>query len=174
MAASAPPILWSVVEFIRVRKVDAIAILVLTGIALSLMAFAGGGGVKFLQLRENLVTGLVGLIFLGSVIIGRPLIYQLVRAGLEAPGCRTRRSLFEAQGDNPAFRRAMVVISLGWAIGLLGGQRDQLRPGLLRLSIQQFLIVSGPITYASMGLLTVWTSVYMRRVMTAAAAREGL
>ena len=70
IAASAPPILWSIAAFVRQRKVDAISILALCGIALSLMAFAGGGGVKFLQLRENLVTGLIGLIFLGSVAIG--------------------------------------------------------------------------------------------------------
>jgi intracellular septation protein A len=81
MAASAPPILWSVAAFIRERKLDAISILVLSGIALSLLAFAGGGGVKFLQLRENLVGGLVGLLFLGSVAIGKPLIYALARAG---------------------------------------------------------------------------------------------
>src|SRR5258708_27333967 len=52
MAASAPPLLWSVVEFIRERRVDAISILVMSGIVLSLLAFAGGGGVKVLQLRE--------------------------------------------------------------------------------------------------------------------------
>jgi len=82
MAASTPPILWSIAAFVQERRVDAISILVLSGIALSLLAFAGGGGVKFLQLRENLVTGLVGMIFLGSAAIGRPLIYQLSRSGV--------------------------------------------------------------------------------------------
>ena len=60
MIASTPPILWAIVAFTRERKVDAISILALSGIALSLLAFAGGGDVKFLQLRENLVTGVVG------------------------------------------------------------------------------------------------------------------
>jgi hypothetical protein len=32
--------------------------------------------------RETLVCGLVGLIFLGSAAIGRPLIYPLARAGV--------------------------------------------------------------------------------------------
>jgi hypothetical protein len=172
MAASAPPLVWSLVEFIRIRKVDAIAILVLTGIALSLLAFAGGGGVKFLQLRENLVTGLVGLIFLGSVLIGRPLIHQLARAGLRrlAP---EKAAMFEAQQDNPAFRRAMIVISLGWAFGLLAASAINCVL-VFRLSIQQFLLVSGPISYATMGVLTVWTSVTMRRVVRDAQARSGL
>ena len=36
--SSAPPVLWSIVEFIRARRIDAISMLVLAGIALSLVA----------------------------------------------------------------------------------------------------------------------------------------
>ena len=60
LAASAPPIVWSLVEFARKRRIDAVSMLVIAGIALSLLAFIGGGGARFLQLRENLVTGLIG------------------------------------------------------------------------------------------------------------------
>jgi hypothetical protein len=81
LSASLPPIAWGVIEFARKRRIDAVSILVLAGIVLSLLAFLGGGSVRFLQLRENLVTGLIGLIFVGSAAIGRPLIYQLARAG---------------------------------------------------------------------------------------------
>jgi hypothetical protein len=170
MAASGPPIAWSIFEFIRARKIDAIAILVLSGIALSLLAFAGGGGVKFLQLRENLVTGLVGLVFLGSVLIGRPLIYQLERAGTRrfsphlVPG-------FEALRDDAAFRRGMTITTLAWAIGLLAA--SAVNCGLVFvLSIKQFMLISGPISYAAMGLLTVWTTWYVPRVKLAAEARR--
>ena len=82
LASSLPPILWSGVEFARRRRIDAMSLLVLAGIALSLLAFLGGGSVRFLQLREKLITGLIGLVFLGSAAIGRPLIYQLARAGM--------------------------------------------------------------------------------------------
>jgi hypothetical protein len=169
IAASAPPLLWSVVEFIRLRKVDAIAIVVLTGIALSLLAFAGGGGVKFLQLRENLVTGLVGLIFLGSVLIGRPLIHYLAGAGLRrlAP---QKAAAFEALRNDPAIRRVMTVATLAWAAGLLAASAVN-SALVFQLSIRQFLLVSGPISYATIGLLTVWTSVYLRRIRAAVDAR---
>src|ERR1700742_2604809 len=70
LAASVPPILWSAIEFARKRRIDAVSLLVLAGIVLSLLAFLGGGSVRFLQLRENLVTGLIGLAFLISAAIG--------------------------------------------------------------------------------------------------------
>ncbi len=132
MTASAPPILWAIVEFIRERKVDAISILVLGGIALSLLAFAGGGGVKVLQLRENLVAGLVGLVFLGSAAIGRPLIYQLARAGVRRRSA-DRGAAFEALRSDIRFRNAMTVATLVWGTGAGGGVRPELRPGVPRL-----------------------------------------
>ena len=71
VASSAPPILWSIVEFARHRRVDALSLLVLVGIGLSLLAFIGGGGARFLQLREKLVTVIIAFVFLGSAAIGR-------------------------------------------------------------------------------------------------------
>src|SRR4249919_2838846 len=55
IASSAPPMLWSIAEFLRHRRIDAVSMLALGGIVLSLLAYIGGGGVKFLQLREKLV-----------------------------------------------------------------------------------------------------------------------
>ena len=69
LAASLPPILWSVIGFAWKRRIDALSILVIAGIVLSLLAFFGSGSARFLQLRENLVTGLIGLVFLGSAAI---------------------------------------------------------------------------------------------------------
>lgn len=169
LAASAPPILWTVVGFIRERKVDAISILVLSGIALSLLAFAGGGGVKFLQLRENLVAGLVGLLFLGSAVMGKPLIYQLARAGT------LRRSgdveAFEALREDVRFRRSMMVATLVWGVGLLAlcALNGVL---VLVVSIKQYLLMSAPISYATLGLLTAWTFSYVRRSKRLAEARR--
>lgn len=161
MAASAPPILWSVVEFARLRKVDALSILVLGGIALSLLAFAGGGGVKFLQLRENLVAGLVGLVFLGSAAIGKPLIYQLARAVTRRQSVEKFEAL-ETLGGDARFRRTMLLATLVWGFGLVAicGLCCAL---VFTLSIKQYLLVSSPVSYGAMGLLTLWTYWYVRR-----------
>src|ERR1700742_1973971 len=90
LLSSIPPLLWAVGGFIRNRRVDAIAIIAMAGIALSILAFFGGGSAQFLQLREKMVTLLIALAFLGSAAIGKPLIYPLPRATMapETPPAR--------------------------------------------------------------------------------------
>jgi hypothetical protein len=169
MAASAAPVSWSILTFIRERKIDAISVLVLSGIALSLLAFAGGGGVRVLQLRENLVAGLVGLVFLGSAAIGRPLIYQLARAGVRRRAAH-KVGAFERLRQDAAFRRAMMTATLVWGFGLLATCAANCVLVFL-ITIKQFLLVSAPISYASMGLLTAWTFWQVPRAMRQAEAR---
>jgi hypothetical protein len=169
MLSSAPPTLWSVWEFIRARKVDALSVLVLAGIVLSLLAFAGGGGVKVLQLRENLVLGLVGLAFLGSAAIGRPLIYQLARA-VTRRRSPVQAAVIEGLGQDAGFRRLMMTATLVWGFGLAA-----ICAGCCALvyavSIKLYLLINGPISYGAMGLLTLWTYWYVRRSKLVGQAR---
>ena len=170
MIASTPPILWAIAAFIRERKVDAISVLVLSGIALSLLAFAGGGGVKFLQLRENLVTGLVGMIFLGSAAIGRPLIYQLSRSGVRRRAA-DKVQAFDALRDETLFRRSMIVATLVWGFGLLAA--CALNCALVfMLTIKHYLLIGGPLNYAIISMLTAWTFWYVPRAARLAAVRR--
>ena len=163
MAASAPPTLWSVWEFIRARRLDALSIVVLAGIVLSLLAFAGGGGVKMLQLRENLVAALVGLAFLASAAVRRPLIYELSKAMTRRQSAE-KAAMIAALGENARFRQAMMTATLVWGFGLVA-----ICAGccvlVYSLSIKVYLLVSGPFSYGAMGLLTVWTYWYVRRVV---------
>jgi hypothetical protein len=162
MASSLPPIVWSVIEFARKRRVDAVSILVIAGIVLSLLAFLGGGSIRFLQLRENLVTGLIGLVFLGSAAIGRPLIYQLARAG-KLRESKSEAERFEGLRDKPAFRRGMNVMTLVWGFGLLA-QTVVACLMVFRMTIRNYLIVSPILGYGTMGGLALWTFFYVRRM----------
>ena len=170
MASSAPPILWSLIEFARHRRVDAVSILVLSGIALSLLAFLGGGGVKALQLREKLVSVAVALVFLGSVAIDRPLIFYLARAGMSRRPALGQSEDFERLSDHP-------VQALD-ARDDPGVGRRLLAEALLTgslvfvLSIKQYLIVSPICGYATMGALALWTFWYVRRQRAKGRARR--
>ena len=170
IASCAPPIVWSLAEFARRRRVDAVSIFVLAGIALSLLAFFGGGGPRFLQLREKLVTALIGLVFIGSAVIGRPLIYYLARAGAarrDPAGAET----FEANRDNAGFRRVMTTMTLVWGSGLLV---DAMMSGVLvfSLSIKTYLLAGPAVGYATTGSLALWTWWYARRAQRRGDARR--
>ena len=169
IASSGPPIAWSLIEFARRRRVDALSILVLTGIALSLLAFLGGGSAKFLQLREKLVTVTIGLVFLGSAAIGKPLIYQLARATIMR---RSPSELadFEAMRDNMHFRRVMMIMTLVWGFGLLAEAAVAVAL-VLSLSIHNYLIVSPIVGYGTMGGLSLWTWWYARESRRKGRAR---
>jgi hypothetical protein len=170
MASSAPPIAWSLIEFARKRRIDAMSALVLGGIGLSLLAFVGGGSVRFLQLRENLVTGLIGLIFVGSAAIGRPLIYELARATLVRRSASEAESFTAMQG-NIHFRRMMTVMTLVWGAGMtLSAAVACLL--VFAMSISEYLIVGPVVGYATVGVLVLWSVWYSRRQERMGKARR--
>ena len=161
LLSSAPPIAWSLAEFARHRRVDALSMMVLAGIVLSLLAVIGGGGAKFLQLRENLVTGVIALVFLGSAAIGKPLIYQLARASMARKSAEEAQE-FEALRVHAAFRRTMMVMTLVWGFGLLAHFAVSVAL-VVALSIRTYLIVAPIVGYGTMGLLALWTFLSARR-----------
>ena len=161
LASSAPPILWSLLEFARHRRVDALSLLVLSGIVLSLLAMIGGGGVQFLQLREKLVTGVIGLVFLASAAIGKPLIYQLARATMRRKS-EDEAQQFEALQVHAGFRRTMMVMTLVWGFGLLADVAVAVVL-VFTLSIREYLIVNPILGYGTMGALGLWSFLYGRR-----------
>ncbi len=170
IASSAPPIVWSLIEFARRRRVDALSMLVLAGIVLSLAAFVGGGSVRLLQLREKLVTGLIGLVFLGSALIGRPLIYHLARAGMVRRGS-SELARFEGLRGERSFRHSMTLMTVVWGVGLIA---EAAVAGMLvfALTIPQYLLVAPIVGNAAMGALGLWTFWYARRRRRIGAAQR--
>ena len=170
IASSLPPIAWSLVEFARRRRIDAVSLLVLGGIALSLLAFLGGGGVKMLQLREKLVTVIVGFVFLGSAAVGHPLIYEIARAGL-ARRSPSELAEFEGLRDDDAFRRTMTIMTLVWGMGLLADSAISVLL-VFTVAVRTYLVVGPLLGYATMGGLGLWTFWFSRRRRLLGRARR--
>lgn len=170
MASSAPPVLWSILEFLRNRRIDALSLLVLAGIAGSLFAFIGSGSVRLLQLRENLVTVLFGVVFLGSAAIGRPVIYHIARAAF-ARNNSAEAQRFDALREDRYFKASMTIITVVWGAGLLAGAAVAVVL-VFALPIAAYL-VAGPIAnYAVMGALGLWTFWFARRRRREGEARR--
>jgi hypothetical protein len=161
MASSASPVLWSVVELVRRRRADMISLMTVAGIALSLLAFLGGGSVHLLQLREKLVTVLIGLAFLGSAAVGRPLAYQFARAGL-ARSNPSELGAFEGLRQEPHFRQGMTLATLVWGFTLVG-EAALCCVLVFTVDPRSYLILSHGIGYATMAALGLWTFWFSRR-----------
>lgn len=160
MASSVPPMAWSIGGFIRSRRVDALSILVLAGIGLSLIAYAIGGSPKLLLIRETFITATIGLLFLGSILINKPLIYEFGKA-LAARQSSEDHAKFVAMKDGPMFKDGMKVMTLVWGLGLLAeaGLRITL---IMSLPVATYLIVGHVVGYGTFGALMLWNFLYVR------------
>jgi hypothetical protein len=160
LASCAPPLVWTLVGLARHRRIDALSIMVLVGIALSLIAMAGGGSVRFLQLREKLVTAVIALAFLGSAAIGRPLIGPLARATVARESAESLAE-FDSRRDDPFLRRTIMVMTLMWGFGLLVDFAASVML-IYTVSVAQYLVIGPIVGYVAIGGLTGWTVLYRR------------
>lgn len=156
-----PPLLWSGYELVKTRRLDAVSCLVVASILLTVAATALGGPPKIIQIRDALVTGAVGGLFLASLLLKKPLIYYLARA-VSARNTAQGASRFEAMWILPDVRRTFRVMTCVWGAGLI------LQTALLCLlawvwSIERYLLLSPFIGYGLFGLLMLWSVWYGAR-----------
>ncbi|NWK76843.1 VC0807 family protein [Aquitalea sp. LB_tupeE] len=162
IASSLPPIAWSVVELLRFRRIDALSVMVLGGIALSLLAMLLGGSPRILLMRESLLSGLIGLAFLLSLLLPKPLLFYLARATVARESAEEEWR-FDVRWQEPAFRRGIRQLTLLWGAGLCA--ETLLRALLIwLLPVERFLILSPFISYGIMGLLLAGTWLGRRRL----------
>ena len=157
MLSSAPPILWTIGQLIWSRKLDALSLLVIAGIALSLVATLLGGSPRLLLVRESFITGIFGLIFLGSLLRPKPLAFYLAKSTVTKQGMSEEK--FTSWWSSPGFRFTFYLMTTVWGVGLL--VEATVRTILaFRMPIGQFLVVSPIISYGIYFGLLGWSLWY--------------
>ena len=184
MATAVAPAVWGLVQFARSRKVDAMSGLVLSGIALSLVVLALGGSPKILLFRESLITGLGGLVLIGSAVIRRPLMFVLIRyaftsgqSALEAvlPGgvaARARAEL-ESFADKPWFRRMMTVTTIVFGL-IIVAETVALVVLVFSWPTDRVLLTRPIVRNAAAGLILLWAFFYMVPAVRRGARKDEL
>jgi len=164
--SAVPPLLWSCIELVRFRRVDALSLMVLIGIVLSLAAMALGGDARMLLMRESLVSGVIGLAFLLSLFWPRPLIFYLARATVARESGATHdagRRFDDLWEQRPAVAKSLTLMSLVWGLGLLG--ETLLRAWLAwTWPVERFLLITPFLSYGIFGALAAWTFLYRKRM----------
>lgn len=160
IASAIPPLLWSLGELLRHRRLDALSVLVLVGIAMSLLGLALGGDARILLVRESLASGAIGVAFLVSLLFEKPLIFYLARATM-AREQDDAHEMIAAWWATPGARRAVSVMTAVWGSGLTA--EAALRTWLAwTWPPARFLAVAPFIGYGLVALLMLWTLWYRR------------
>ncbi|MFI7002446.1 VC0807 family protein [Nocardia sp. NPDC050175] len=105
---------------IRSRRLEVMSAIILCGFVVGLVLSLITGDPRLMIAKDSAATVLIGLAFLISAMIGKPLIYLAARKGIAAGGQAKLAEFEEAYRTNPDKRRAFTVLSVMWGAGLLG------------------------------------------------------
>ena len=111
--AAAGRIAWVAV---RARRLDAFAVFLLILFVVGLGLTFLTGDARFVLAKDSATSGVAGLIFLGSLAIGRPLTFYAAQRFAGPVGAFELRARAAA---DPAVRRGYSVSSAVWGAGLL-------------------------------------------------------
>ncbi|WCT56142.1 hypothetical protein PQ456_01040 [Paenibacillus kyungheensis] len=149
------PLVDNVFHFARHRKIDVFGGLMLLTFVLSLVMVLLGGSEKLLLLRESMITGVVGILFLGSLWVGKPLIYYIASRF-------STISDFEQKWQYAYFRKVMRNMTLIWGVLLVleAGTKIVM---VYELSVIQVLALSSIVSYSFIGAAIGATILYRRK-----------
>ncbi|MEV4638601.1 VC0807 family protein [Actinoplanes sp. NPDC049548] len=151
---------------VRTREFDVFAAVMLGVFAVGLGLSFLTGSPKFLLIKESFGTGIAGLAFLGSCVVGRPLIYY---AALRMQADPAKAAEFARKWEElPRFRRTFRIMSAAWGAGLLLDAIVRI-PLVLALSTSAAVTASTALFIATMVLLALWTVRYAKAAQARAA-----
>ena len=154
------PALGVLLGFARHRRVDAVGILVLAGVAAGTVLGLVSGNERLILAEGSVPTAIFGLACLGSLWASRPLIF---RFALEFIGADTPKGRdFVAKWQYAGFRHAFRLLTVVWGAAYLA--EAAARVVIIEMaSPGAALAVSKIMPYVVAALLIGWTNVYGRR-----------
>jgi len=157
------PAVWLAYGLIRKRTVDAIAIIAICEVTVTIAVTLLASSVGWALIARASQGALVGLVFAGSVLIGRPIIYYIARQF--AVGMDPAR----AEGFDRAHTldkgRTFSIATLVWSAGLIVLSAIQVVLAI-RLAPANYLLVAPILSVTGNIVLMVWTIRFsVRRLM---------
>lgn len=170
MATAVVPLATTLYGWLSARRVEALGIMTLAFVAVGLVTSLLSGDPFFYLIKESLLTGVWGLVLLGSLLAARPLTFYFGRQFM-AGGDPTRAAWYDSLWQRPQFRALQRWSCIMWGLGLVA--EALLRVLLvLVLPIPVFLLVSQVLAFGVMGLLMVATMLLGKRARAQAERRQ--
>jgi hypothetical protein len=170
IATAVVPLTTSLYAWLRDRRIDALGIMTLAFVVVGLVTSLLSGDPIFYLVKESLLTGVWGLIMLGSLLASRPLTFYFGRQFMSG-GDPDKAAWFDRLWERPPFRRILRLTCVMWGVGLVA--EALLRVVLVYvLPIPVFLLVSQIMAFAVMGLLMAATMLIGKRTRARAQQRQ--
>lgn len=107
-------------EFARHRKLSMFSVFILTLQAIAaLVALIGSTDPKVLILKDSCMTGALGLVFLGSCAVGKPVTYYLGQKFATDGSPEGAGEWDRMWREYPTFRRTQRIVGLVWGVAYL-------------------------------------------------------
>ncbi|MEV5569703.1 VC0807 family protein [Spirillospora sp. NPDC052269] len=148
------PAAGGVLVLARGRKVDPFAVLSLTSIAIGLTAALAFHDGRILLVKESLTTGALGMVFLGSLLASKPLIFTL-RRRLFVGDRPDAQAAYDRTWQSPSVRTEARRITAIWGIALL--VEAAARVGLSYVLPATVMVTISPLLGLTLAPLGVWT-----------------
>lgn len=163
------PVASTLVSWVRTRRTDIVGIVSLFFIVVSVATSLISGDARFTLIKESFLTGLTGLIFLGSCFAPRPMMYYFSRQ-FSAGGDPAAVAQWNERWKSPMVRHAIYTMNTVWGVVYI--VEAMVRVALVFvLPISVFLIVSQVMVYAVIIGTIHWTVRYGKRMRDRAAAQ---
>lgn len=169
--ASVIPILASILELVRNRRLDLLAIIFLLGVLSSIVAILVGGDAHLLIIRESFFTAALGLFcFVSLLFLPRPLMFYVGRQMMVGNDPERLKQYNEGWND-PRARSVHRRITTVWGCALLGEFIVRVIIALT-LPVITAYAVGSTIFILTLAGTFVWTFAYVRYVTRRAQAAQ--
>lgn len=147
------------------RRFNGLAGLVCAGFVVGVLLAFLTGDPRFLLAKESVLSGLLGLLLIGSCFVGTPLMYVLMRR-LTAGNPGKLAEWEQLWQSAPRFRKVFQTLTLVWGAGLLAESFIRI-PLIYELPLDVMAALSTVLQLATFALLIGWSLLYRRRRATA-------
>lgn len=149
-------------KFLKTRSLDLIGAIVLIFLAIGVVSSLLSGNVLFVLIKESFITGLVGLMFLGSLLGKRPIIFYIARQFVAGENPE-RLEWWNGLWQHERFRHTMRLMTTVWGLGYF--IEALLRVAIaLTLAPGMVVIVSPILAIGTTVGLIIWTRAYGKMV----------
>jgi hypothetical protein len=166
------PIAEIVITLVRQRHVDEFSIFVIIGIAVAVVTTVLSDNARAVFLKDSITTGLLGLVFLGSLLVGKPLTFYFGRR-FATDGSEAQRDWWDGLWQYPQFRSVQRRLATYWGVALVG--EAIIRAVLTEtLGTGPMVVVNNTVPYVVIAGLVALSIIVGRRAQNRAEARGAL